>query len=130
MIFQKVYYKSIFCQLKADNKESFFWICKQKNSKAFSITKMSHFLLYLKSIKQGRVSIISKNGVFYKKLILEVWVFFHNGQEEGEVAGHIWSRLGVLLQRGNAMMMANRIPSFPAPPTDGRVLVCTSSHLL
>lgn len=45
----------------------------------------------------------------------------HNGQEEGEVAGHIWSRLGVLLQRGNAMMMANRIPSFPAPPTDGRV---------
>ena len=45
----------------------------------------------------------------------------HNGQEEGEVAGHIWSRLGVLLQRGNAMLMANRIPSFPAPPTDGRV---------
>ena len=45
----------------------------------------------------------------------------HNGQEEGEVAGHIWSRLGVLLQRGNAMMMANRIPSFPAPPTDGRI---------
>ena len=45
----------------------------------------------------------------------------HNGQEEGEAIGHIWSRLGVLLQRGNAAMMANRIPSFPAPATDGRV---------
>ena len=45
----------------------------------------------------------------------------HNGQDEGEAAGHMWSRLGVLLQRGNAMLMANRIPSFPAPPTDGRI---------
>ena len=34
-------------------------------------------------------------------------------------AGHIWSKLGALLQRGNAMLMVNRIPSFPAPPTDG-----------
>ena len=45
----------------------------------------------------------------------------HNGQEEGEAISHTWSRLGVLLQRGNAAMMANRIPSFPAPATDGRV---------
>ena len=44
----------------------------------------------------------------------------HNGQEEGEAISHTWSRLGVLLQRGNAAMMANRIPSFPAPATDGR----------
>ena len=45
----------------------------------------------------------------------------HNGQEEGEAISHTWSRLGVLLQRGNAAMMANRIPSFPAPDVDGRV---------
>ena len=45
----------------------------------------------------------------------------HNGQEEGEAISHTWSRLGVLLQRGNAAMMANRVPSFPAPPTDGRL---------
>ena len=44
----------------------------------------------------------------------------HNGQEEGEAISHTWSRLGVLLQRGNAAMMANRIPTFPAAPTDGR----------
>ena len=44
----------------------------------------------------------------------------HNGQEEGEAISHTWSRLGVLLQRGNAAMMANRVPSFPAPPIDGR----------
>ena len=43
----------------------------------------------------------------------------HNGREEGEVISHTWSRLGVLLQRGNAAMMANRIPTFPAAPTDG-----------
>ena len=43
----------------------------------------------------------------------------HNGQEEGEAISHTWSRLGVLLQRGNAAMMANRIPTFPAAPIDG-----------
>ena len=43
-----------------------------------------------------------------------------NGQEESEAIRHTWSRLGVLLQRGNAAMMANRIPTFPAAPTDGR----------
>ena len=44
----------------------------------------------------------------------------HNVQEEGEAISHTWSRLGVLLQRGNAAMMANRIPTFPAAPTGGR----------
>ena len=43
----------------------------------------------------------------------------HNGQEEGEAISHTWSRLGVLLQRGNAAMMANRIPTFPAAPIEG-----------
>ena len=40
----------------------------------------------------------------------------HNGQEEGEAK----SRLRVLLKQGNAAMMANRIPTFPAAPIDGR----------
>ena len=43
----------------------------------------------------------------------------HNGQEEGEAISHT-SGLRVLLQWGNAAMMANRIPTFPAAPTDGR----------
>ena len=45
----------------------------------------------------------------------------HNGQEEGEAISHTWLRLGVLLQRGNAAMMA-MIPTFPAAPTDRREL--------
>ena len=45
----------------------------------------------------------------------------HNGQEEGEAISHTWSRLGVLLQRGNAAMMA-MIPTFPAALTDRRDL--------
>ena len=40
----------------------------------------------------------------------------HNGQEEGEAK----SRLRGLLKQGNAAMMANRIPTFPAAPIDGR----------
>ena len=45
----------------------------------------------------------------------------HNGQEEGEAISHTWLRLGVLLQRGNAAMMA-MIPTFPAAPADRREL--------
>ena len=39
----------------------------------------------------------------------------HNGQEEGEAISHTWSWLGVLLQRGNAAMMANMIPESEKP---------------
>jgi hypothetical protein len=43
----------------------------------------------------------------------------HTGQEEAEACRHLFSRLSIVLQRGNAAILANRIPSFPDPQTDG-----------
>ena len=43
----------------------------------------------------------------------------HTGQEESEVIGHLWGRLGILLQRGNAAILENRVPSFPPARVDG-----------
>ena len=43
----------------------------------------------------------------------------HTGQEEGEAISHLWGRLGVLLQRGNAAILANRVPALPAAAIDG-----------
>ena len=43
----------------------------------------------------------------------------HTGQDEGEAVHHLWGRLGILLQRGNAAILGNRVPSFPAPEIDG-----------
>ena len=43
----------------------------------------------------------------------------HTGQDEGEAVHHLWGRLGILLQRGNAAILGNRVPSFPAPEVDG-----------
>ena len=41
------------------------------------------------------------------------------GQEEGEVVHHAFTRLSMLLQRGNAAILGNRIPSHAAALTDG-----------
>ena len=43
----------------------------------------------------------------------------HTGQEEGEAISHLWGRLGVLLQRGNAAILGNRVPAFPEAVVDG-----------
>ena len=43
----------------------------------------------------------------------------HTGQEEGEAVTHLWGRLGVLLQRGNAAILANRVPALPRAFIDG-----------
>ena len=43
----------------------------------------------------------------------------HTGQPDGEATGHLWQRLGVLLQRGNANLFNNRIPNHPEPQVDG-----------
>ena len=37
----------------------------------------------------------------------------HTGQEEGEAVSHLWSRLSILLQRGNAAILGNRNPALP-----------------
>ena len=42
-----------------------------------------------------------------------------SGQEEEEAVRHLWGKLGMLLQRGNAAILANCVPSFPAPAIDG-----------
>ena len=43
----------------------------------------------------------------------------HTGQEESEAVHHLWGRLAILLQRGNAAILGNRIPNFPPPQIDG-----------
>ena len=43
----------------------------------------------------------------------------HTGQEEGEAISHLWGRLGVLLQRGNAAILANCVPALPGAIIDG-----------
>ena len=43
----------------------------------------------------------------------------HTGQEEGEAVSHMWSRMGILLQRGNAAILGNRIPNQPGAYIDG-----------
>ena len=43
----------------------------------------------------------------------------HTGQLEGEAISHLWGRLGILLQRGNAAILGNRVPDHPHPNVDG-----------
>ena len=42
-----------------------------------------------------------------------------SGQEEGEVLRQLWGRLRLLLQRGNAAILGNRLPTHPPPAVDG-----------
>ena len=44
---------------------------------------------------------------------------FQMGTNVATAVHHLWGRLGVLLQRGNAAILGNRIPSFPPPHVDG-----------
>ena len=41
------------------------------------------------------------------------------GQEEGEAISHLWSRMGILLQRGKATILGNRVPALPWAHIDG-----------
>ena len=43
----------------------------------------------------------------------------HTGKDEAEAVSHLWGRLGILLQRGNAAILGNRIPALPDPQRDG-----------
>ena len=43
----------------------------------------------------------------------------NNGQEEEEAVRHLWGRLGILLQRGNAAILGNRVPTHPEPSVNG-----------
>ena len=43
----------------------------------------------------------------------------HNGEDEQVVVRQLWQRLAVLLQRGNAALLVNRIPRFPSAAITG-----------
>ena len=43
----------------------------------------------------------------------------HTGQDQGEAISHLWSRMGILLQRGNAAILGNRVPAPPGAHIDG-----------
>ena len=43
----------------------------------------------------------------------------HTGQEEDQACRHSWGRLGILLQRGNAAFLGNRVPIHPPPDVIG-----------
>jgi hypothetical protein len=43
----------------------------------------------------------------------------HTGEDEGIGTRHLWQRLGILLQKGNASLLVNRMPTFPAPHISG-----------
>ena len=43
----------------------------------------------------------------------------HTGQEKAEATSHLWGRLGILLQRGNAAILGNRVPALPGAHIDG-----------
>ena len=43
----------------------------------------------------------------------------HTRQDEAKAVSHLWGRLGILLQRGNAAILGNRVPALPDPQIDG-----------
>ena len=45
------------------------------------------------------------------------------GEEEGETARRTWVRLAVLLQKGNAALLANRIPTSPDETTEEGIMM-------
>ena len=43
----------------------------------------------------------------------------HTGQEEATVVSHLITRCSILLQRGSAALLLNRVPDHPAAVLDG-----------
>ena len=43
----------------------------------------------------------------------------NTGQEEGEAVRHLWVRLAILLQRGNAAIVGNMVPTHPTATVIG-----------
>ena len=41
------------------------------------------------------------------------------GEDQGVVTRHLYQRLSVLLTRGNAALLLNRLPTFARPDVDG-----------
>ena len=54
----------------------------------------------------------------------------HTGQEEEEALRHLWGQLGILLQRGNAVIPGNRVPAYSLASVNGLeyfhiICICT-----
>ena len=43
-----------------------------------------------------------------------------SGHDEDKAVRHLWGKIAILLQRGNAAILANRVPELSAPAIDGR----------
>ena len=43
----------------------------------------------------------------------------NTGQELGEAVRHLWGRLGIPLQRGDAAILGNRVPTYPEAAVNG-----------
>ena len=86
---------------------------------------------------RGTAEACHRQGVAFMPLVVESYGGWHemgvreverlgaalarqSGQEEDEAVRHLWGKLGILLQRGNAAILANRVPSFPVPAIDGQ----------
>ena len=93
---------------------------------------------YALSLARGAAEDCRRQGIVFLPLAVESFGGWHSavlgevkklgaalarqtGQEEGEAVGHLWGRLGILLQRGNAAILGNRVPARPAPHIDGVV---------
>ena len=43
----------------------------------------------------------------------------HTGEDEGQTTSHLFTRVAILIQRGLAALLLNRIPSNPKPAIGG-----------
>ena len=90
-----------------------------------------------KSKMQKSAEACQREGVIFMPMVTESFGGWHevavteverlgaalarqSGQSEDEAVRHLWGKLAILLQRGNAAILANRVPEFPAPAIDGR----------
>ena len=51
------------------------------------------------------------------------------GKDEDEAIRHLFQRLAVLLVKGNATLLVNRIPSHPLPSVNGELWDCYQIHI-
>ena len=72
---------------------------------------------------RGAAEDCRRQGIAFLPLVgkLAAALARQTGQEEEEAVRHLWGRLSILLQRGNAAILGNRVPSPPAPHIDGVV---------
>ena len=112
--------------------------CLQVATVVGAATEAGHALTHAFNRKmRGTAEACHRQAVAFMPLVVESYGGWHemgvreverlgsalarqSGQEEEEAVRHLWGKLGILLQRGNAAILANRVTSFPAPAIDGQ----------